>query len=156
MSDINDLLREVSQTDRGIDLEERPRGFIVAREHTNVPVSPTALAQRLQVAEYQAADYRRLYNASQKNYERLLAERDELKRAVDKLVEATGGLTVDFQFQGQFTIAVLVDPISERVFTGAACCNAEDTFSPEIGKAISLGRAMNSRADYYSNAAFAR
>lgn len=76
--------------------------------------------------------------------------------AVDKLLEATGGVTPEYQRQDAFTICVLVDPVSERVFTGAACCGPQDTFNLEIGKAISLGRAMNQRAEYFASAAYAK
>lgn len=80
----------------------------------------------------------------------------DVENAVDKLIEATGGLTVEFQVQPPFTVAVLVDPISERVFTGATCCGLHDKFNDEIGKAISLGRAMASRAECYAKAAYGK
>lgn len=73
-----------------------------------------------------------------------------------KFAEATGGVVPTYQRQGNFTICVLVDPISERVFTGATCCGRDDTFNETIGQAISLGRAMASRADYYAAAAYGR
>lgn len=87
---------------------------------------------------------------------RCLARALDADEALAKALESTGGVVPEFQYQGSFTICVLVDPVSERVFTGAACCNVSDTFNQEIGKAISLGRAMASRAEYFANAAYAR
>src|SRR6185312_12597275 len=146
-----------SETDRALDLERR------MRERTDVPVlgstatyDRSELMRRLQVSEYQLADARSDLRQSRDDAKAALTKALDAQAALQKALEATGGVVPGFQIQGNFTICVLVDPVSERVFTGAACCNVEDTFNEEIGKAISLGRAMNSRAEYFAKAAFAR
>lgn len=81
--------------------------------------------------------------------------RKERDAAITEAREGFVGVRAEFQRQGQFTICVVADPAAERIWTGAACCNAQDTYNAEIGKAISLGRAMAARADYYAAAAHA-
>lgn len=65
-------------------------------------------------------------------------------------------IKTEFQRQGNFTICVLADVLAERLFVGATVCAPDDTYNQEIGEAIAEGRAMNSRADYYAKAAFAK
>lgn len=146
-----------SETDRALDLKRR------MRERTDVPVlgstatyDRSELMRRLQMSEFQLADLRQDNRRLQVHLDAANNQRAAALADTEKLFAATGGVVPEFQIQGNFTICVLVDPVSERVFTGAACCNVEDTFSEEIGKAISLGRAMSSRADYFAKAAFAK
>jgi len=145
-----------SETDRALDLERR------MRERGDEPILGSTstydrgeLMRRLQIAEYQINDLRRDLRTEQQRLAAAFSERNAAKAGLEKALAATAGVVPEFQIQGNFTICILVDPVSERVFTGAACCNVEDTFNEEIGKAISLGRAMASRADYFAKAAFA-
>jgi hypothetical protein len=138
-----------------VDLDPRARTDVPVLGSTST-YDRSELMRRLQVLEYQLADARSDLRTIRTNFEGTVRQRDEAQKALTKALEATGGVVPEFQFQGNFTVCVLVDPVSERVFTGAACCNVEDTFNEEIGKAISLGRAMASRADYFAKAAYSR
>ena len=120
-------------------------------------------AHELEQLRYQLGQERKLVShfksLAHNRLRDLESVRETAKRnldALDKALEATGGVVPEFQRQDQFTICILADPVSERLYTGAACCGPQDEFNFEIGKALSLGRAMKQRADDWAKRAFDR
>lgn len=61
-----------------------------------------------------------------------------------------------FERQGNFTICLLADPFAERMFIGATVVGPGDTYNAVIGQAISHGRAMAARAEFYARYAYAQ
>ncbi|MGZ6570502.1 MAG: hypothetical protein ACXVHB_06105 [Solirubrobacteraceae bacterium] len=137
-----------------VDLGPRHHAAPVLGGSTTAPRE--GLLRKLQLAEYEASDYRRTARDLERRLKDEHTKRLELEEALKAAVADTHGIHPEFQRQGNFTICLLIDPLSERVFTGAACCNVQDTFNEDIGKAISFGRAAAARAEYYAENAYGK